>query len=234
MNLAIIPARIGSKRIPKKNIKSFLGKPIISYSILSALESGIFDEVMVSTDDLVVADIAKENGASVPFMRSRENSNDTATTSDVILEILNTYGSSGRFFSNVFCIYATAPFITCTLLRNAYDALVSNPEVNTVIPVVRYSYPPQRGIYINDGIAEMCHPEYMNTRSQDLQAIYHDSGQFYAFKTDCFMKSHNLWSGKIKTIILPETMVQDIDTPEDWALAELKYTLTMNNRRDGI
>lgn len=225
MNLAIIPARGGSKRIPRKNIRNFLGKPIISYSILSALESEIFDEVMVSTDDTNIAEIAKKSGASIPFMRSAENSDDMASTSDVICEILEKYKSMGQSFSCIFCLYATAPFITPIILRDAYNTLISNPEADTVIPVVRFSYPPQRGLYINDGMVEICHPECIYSRSQDLTATYHDAGQFYAFRANRFLKSRNLWAGKIKPIILPETMVQDIDTIEDWRLAEMKYSI---------
>ena len=180
-NLAIIPARGGSKRIPRKNIKPFMGKPIIAYSIEAALESGLFDEVMVSTDDEEIAAVAKQYGAKVPFMRSAEAANDYATTFDVIEEVLNTYRAEGKFFDVVCCIYATAPFVNDVKLQTSYQSLVEN-GYDSVYAVVAYSYPVQRGLKMEQGRMSMLYPEYLNTRSQDLKPVYHDAGQFYFSK----------------------------------------------------
>ncbi|SCY03903.1 N-acylneuraminate cytidylyltransferase [Lachnospiraceae bacterium XBB2008] len=224
-SLAIITARGGSKRIPRKNIKEFCGKPIIAYSIEAALGSGAFDTVMVSTDDEEIAEIARKYGAEVPFMRSDSTSNDTATTSDVLIEVLNTYEERGEKFDIAACIYPTAPFITADRLREAVDMLEKSADADTVIPVVRYSYPPQRAYEIRDGYLEFRAPEYMDTRSQDLTPWYHDAGQFYVFKTDSFLKTRRITAGRILPMEIPETEVQDIDTAEDWKLAELKYSM---------
>ncbi len=242
-SLAIITARGGSKRIPRKNIKEFCGKPIIAYSIEAALNSGAFDSVMVSTDDEEIADIARKYGAEVPFMRNEATSNDTATTSDVLIEVLNTYEARGEKFDVATCIYPTAPFITAERLREAVemleggkqtdkevdtaasDSVSTVADADTVIPVVRYSYPPQRAYEIRDGYLEFRAPEYMDTRSQDLTPWYHDAGQFYVFKVDSFLKTGRITAGKILPMEIPETEVQDIDTAEDWKLAELKYSM---------
>lgn len=225
MKLAIITARGGSKRIPKKNIKNFCGKPIISYSIEAALSSKIFDEVMVSTDSEEIAKISECYGAKVPFLRSEENSNDYATTSDVLVEVLSYYKKRGCAVSEVCCIYPTAPFITAEKLRMAMELLESGDDIDTVIPVVDFSYPPQRGLILQNNKLVMREPENSKARSQDLQKIYHDAGQFYFIKVVPFLNSRNLMSGKIKGLILSELEVQDIDTENDWKLAELKYKL---------
>ena len=225
MNLAIITARGGSKRIPLKNIKEFLGKPIISYSIETALKSQIFDEVMVSTDDTRIADIASDYGAIVPFFRSHKNSDDHATTSDVLVEVINSYISMGNRPDVVCCLYPTAPFVTPNILKSAYKLIVDDSELCTVIPVVKYSYPPQRGLIIDNGALKMKDPSNKSIRSQDLEPIYHDAGQFYMFRASMFLENGDLWSGKISPIIIPETHVQDIDTLEDWTIAEMKYKL---------
>ncbi|MCR5595694.1 MAG: pseudaminic acid cytidylyltransferase [Lachnospiraceae bacterium] len=249
--LAMITARGGSKRIPRKNIKDFNGKPIIAYSIEAALNSGVFDTVMVSTDDDEIADIAKKYGAEVPFMRSAKTSDDHATTSDVIEEVLKTYESKGTHFDIAACIYPTAPFITADRLKEAVGMLTDavykgtgdegetvptasgsagpGPEkADTVIPVVRYSYPPQRAYEIRDGILTFRAPEYMDARSQDLSPWYHDAGQFYVFKTDSFLRTKKITAGTILPMVISETEVQDIDTEEDWVLAELKYKLMLS------
>ena len=229
--LCLITARGGSKRIPRKNIKDFCGKPIIAYSIEAALTSGVFDTVMVSTDDDEIAGIAKKYGAEVPFMRSADTSNDHATTSDVIMEVLKKYEDMGMHYDIAACIYPTAPFVTGVRLRDAVRMLAGDAELSrqfipdTVIPVVRYSYPPQRAYEICDGILKFRAPEYMDARSQDLTPWYHDAGQFYVFKTDSFIKTKKITAGKILPMVIPETEVQDIDTEEDWALAEMKYRL---------
>lgn len=223
-SIAIITARGGSKRIPKKNIKKFCGRPIIEYSIQTALESGIFDEVMVSTDDEEIADIAIRCGAKVPFMRSQQTSNDFATTADVISEVLNEYEVRGKSFDIACCIYPTAPFITSFKLVQAMKIL-KETDADTVLPLAAFSYPPQRGFIVKGSNAEMKYPEYMDSRSQDLEKIYHDCGQFYCFKIESFQKTGKIMCGKISPIIIPELEMQDIDTLEDWKLAELKFML---------
>lgn len=224
-NLCIIPARGGSKRIPRKNIKPFMGKPIIAYSIEAALNSGIFDEVMVSTDDKEIAEIALQYGAKVPFMRSKETSNDFATTADVIDEVLSRYESKGYEFDAVCCIYATAPFITPERLRQASE-LLEKGSFDSAFSCVAYSYPVQRGLEINDkGRIAMKWPEFKSSRSQDLPPVYHDAGQFYISKTAAYKQAHGFWGDNTAPIILSELEVQDLDTPTDWALAEMKYRI---------
>ena len=216
-NIAIIPARGGSKRIPRKNIKPFMGKPIIAYSIEAALQSGLFDEVMVSTDDEEIAEIACGYGAKVPFMRSAETSNDYAGTADVILEVLEMYKERGREFDTVCCIYSTAPFVTPERLREAYGKM--NSEIDSVFTCVAYSY------HNVDGKIRMVSPEYKNARSQDLEPIYHDAGQFYFSRTAPFVESRTFWGKNTAGLVLSELEVQDLDTLTDWTLAEMKYEL---------
>lgn len=223
--LAIIPARVGSKRIPKKNIKLFLGKPIIAYSIEAAINSGLFDEVMVSTDDNEIAEIAKGYGASVPFFRSEKNSNDHATTIDVIDEVLQKYQNNSQGFEFACCIYPCAPFVSSEHLQKSFKTLVSQ-ELDCVFPMVRYGHPIQRALRINSfGRIEMYHPENMQTRSQDLEASFHDLGQFYFFKTNPILEQRKLWTENTGFIELKESEAHDIDTVDDWNLAELKYKL---------
>ena len=222
--LAIITARGGSKRIPRKNIKDFNGKPIMAYSIEAATGSGVFDKVMVSTEDMEIAAIAREYGAEVPFLRSEKTAGDFATTSDVIEEVLDGYKKLGEEFDLIACIYPTAPFITAARLKEAVDIL-GKSDADSLIPVVRFSFPPQRAMEIQDGLLVFRQPEYMNTRSQDLTPHYHDAGQFYLSRTDSFLKNHRFMAGKILPMELTEIEVQDIDNPVDWQLAELKYKL---------
>ena len=227
-SVAIITARGGSKRIPRKNIKDFCGKPIIAYSIEAALGSGVFDEVMISTDDEEIADIGRKCGANVPFMRSEATANDYATTADVLSEVFEKYKEMGKTFDYAACIYPTAPFITGDKLISALDDLKAS-GADCIMPVVKYSYPPQRSLVINNGSLEYKWPEHMNTRSQDLEPFYHDCGQFYVFKVDNFLKTKQVISGMVRPIELPESEVQDIDEQSDWEIAELKYKL-MNSR----
>ena len=222
--LAMITARGGSKRIPRKNIKEFNGKPIIAYSIEAALKSGAFDEVMVSTDDEEIADIARKYGASVPFMRSEKTANDFATTVDVIDEVISEYHSLGKDFDLFACIYPTAPFITSDKLKEAVDKL-SASDADSLIPVVRFSYPPQRAMEIHDGRLVFRQPENLSKRSQDLEPHYHDAGQFYVVKTESFLKNKGIMVGQILPMELSELEVQDIDNEVDWKLAEMKYKL---------
>lgn len=223
--IAIIPARGGSKRIPRKNIKDFLGMPIIAYSIKAALESGMFDEVMVSTDDEEIAEVAKEYGASVPFLRSAETSNDFATTADVINEVLDKYEGVGRKFDAVACIYATAPFVTPDRLKDAVG-LIESKDFDSAFSCVEFSYPVLRSLTINtEGRIGMKWPEYKNSRSQDLEKFYHDAGQFYISTIEAFKNSNSFWGENTAPVILSELEVQDLDTPTDWVLAEMKYRL---------
>lgn len=229
-SLCIIPARGGSKRIPRKNIKPFMGKPIIAYSIEAALKSGIFDEVMVSTDDEEIAEVAKQYGAVVPFLRSPETSNDFATTADVIHEVLARYVEKGRKFDAVCCIYATAPFVTVRRLREAMDIL-DEGRFDSAFTCVAFSYPVQRGLAIDGkGRIAMKWPQYKTSRSQDLEKIYHDAGQFYFAKTDAYRSSRSFWGDNTAPIVLSELEVQDLDTATDWALAEMKYRLLTENK----
>ena len=221
-NIAIITARGGSKRIPKKNIKNFCGKPIILYSIEAALESSVFDEVMVSTDDKEIAEISLRAGANVPFFRSEENSNDHATTSDVIKEVLDIYIKDNIKFDYGCCIYPTAPFITAEKLDKAMT-MIEEHDVDTVFPIVAYSFPPQRAIIIQNGVAKFQFPENLNVRSQDLRPVYHDSGQFYVFNINSFLKTGTIIGKKALPMIMSDLEVQDIDNLEDWEIAEMKY-----------
>ena len=203
--VAIITARGGSKRIPHKNIRDFCGRPILSYSIRAALESGVFDEVMVSTDDEKIALVARQCGAS---------------TDDVILEVIREYEKQGTHFERFCCIYPTAPFLTAERLREAM-ALLDTAE--SVMPVVAFSYPPQRGLIVENGRVRRKYPQYQNTRSQDLEKMYHDCGQFYACRTDAFLRDGTTDVADLVPIYLTDLEVQDIDTEEDWEIAELKY-----------
>lgn len=222
--LAIIPARGGSKRIPKKNIKPFLGKPIIGYAIESSRDTGIFTEIMVSTDDQSIAKIAKLFGAKVPFMRTKPNASDHATTSEVLVEVLKDYQKIGKEFDYVCCIYPTSVLIKPAVILAGYDLLKQN-KFDMVLPVLPFGYPIQRALEIEQEKIAMVTPKYQNTRSQDLPTRYHDSGQFYWFKTASFMKEKNLWMRKTGAIILKPNQAQDIDNQEDWEMALVKYRL---------
>ena len=230
-SLAIIPARGGSKRIERKNIKEFAGVPVIAYSIRAALDSGCFDEVMVSTDDKEIADVAMRYGARVPFLRSAETANDYATTADVIREVLDCYRAGGREFDVLACIYATAPFVTAERLAEAF-AMLAEGRAQAAFTCVEYSYPIQRSLAIGpDGRIGMKYPQYATARSQDLEKSYHDAGQFYLTTARAFEECGSLWGPDTLPVVLPETEVQDLDTPTDWALAEMKYTLLSMPRR---
>lgn len=222
--IAIITARGGSKRIPKKNIKEFCGKPIIAYSIRAALDSGIFDEVMVSTDSEEIAEIARAYGAKVPFMRSAKTSDDFATTADVLMEVLERYQEMGRTFDVMSCIYPTAPFVTPQKLQSAYDTLKKEQAV-MAMPVVAFSYPPQRSYVLNGNMLEMKWKENYNKRSQDLEKMYHDAGQFYMYQVESYIRLKGQIDRSIVPVIVDEMEVQDIDNETDWKLAEQKYRL---------
>ena len=224
-NIAIIPARSGSKRIPHKNVKDFLGKPIIAYSIETALQSGLFDEVMVSTDSEKIADIARQYGAKVPFLRSRETADDYATLSDVIDEVLQTYRDKEDVeFDYACCLLATAPFVQKEDVITAYNKLIHN-DIDAVFPVVRYDFPIQRAMQFEGDFIRMIAPENKDVRSQDLTPSFHDAGLFYWIKTQVFNKQKMLWTDQTSALEISAYKAQDIDTPADWQMAELKYKL---------
>ena len=221
-SIAIITARGGSKRIPRKNIKGFCGKPIIAYSIEAAVKSNVFDRVMVSTDDEEIAKIAKSYGADIPFLRSEATSNDYATTADVIEEVLSEYKRRNENFDCFACIYPTAPFLTASKLSEAMEIL-SNEQADAIVSVVRFSFPPQRAFIIRDGRMVYQYPQFERSRSQDLEPIYHDCGQFYICDSKAFLRCHSLILPNTIPYIVKEEEVQDIDTMSDWLIAEAKY-----------
>jgi pseudaminic acid cytidylyltransferase len=223
-SLCIIPARGGSKRIPRKNIKYFLGKPIIAYSIEAALKSNLFDEVIVSTDDKEIAEIAIKYGANVPFLRSEKNSDDFATTHDVLNEVLNRYSEESNQFAVVCCLYPCAPFVTYEKLIEAYEILIKN-KANSVFPVIEYSYPIQRSIKLDGTVSQYNYNEFKDFRSQDLEKTYHDSGQFYFMKSSIVLNDEEFVGNNSHAIVISELEAQDIDTETDWKFAEIKYQL---------
>ena len=230
-NLAIIPARGGSKRIPKKNIKQFFGVPIIAYSIKAAKDSGLFDEIMVSTDDTEIAKLAQSFGAKIPFMRSKINADDIATVADAVIEVLKYYSSKGEIPKNICCLFPTAPLIKHSSLIEAYQML-SDEDCDSIVSVQKFSYPIQRAINLNDkGYIEMIYPEFSRTRSQDLPALYHDAGQFYWAKTHRFIEAKRFMSPRSKMYVLSELEAHDIDNEEDWQLAEMKYKINLGSEK---
>lgn len=229
--LAIITARGGSRRIPRKNIKDFCGKPIIAYSIEAALKSGAFDTVMVSTDDEEIAGIARQYGAEVPFFRDAKTSDDHSTTSDVLKEVLAAYEKRGERYDTACCLYPTAPFVTAEKLRTAMERL-ADAGADVLIPVTAFSYPIQRAMIIEDGKLVFRHPEYLNSRSQDLEPHYHDAGQFYVFHTEAFLRTGQLIAGNILPLVVSEMEVQDIDNITDWKIAEMKYRLMTGGNQE--
>lgn len=226
-SIAIIPARGGSKRIPRKNIRPFLGKPILAYSIDAALKSCVFDEVMVSTDDHEIAEIARYYGAAVPFLRSAETATDMAGTAEVLIEVVSEYYKRGYWFDTISCIYPCAPFVTAMRLQEGLKKL-QECDCNSVVPVVRFSYPPQRSFVLKSERLTMTFPENLKKRSQDMELWYHDAGQFYFIKRNALLSEQSLFGTNIAPLILSETEVQDIDTEDDWSMAEVKYKMQIN------
>lgn len=227
--IAIIPARGGSKRIPNKNIKDFFGKPILAYSIEAALGSGLYDEVMVSTDCDLIKDVALKYGAKVPFLRSSINSNDFATTFDVLEEVIKWYSKNSIDFKEATCIYACAPFTTIDLLKNSFQLLEKGCDC--VFPVIPYTHPIQRAIEVSlDGkVIPFFHSD--NTaRTQDFKKAYHDAGMFYTFDIEKLLINKSLRSENTNAIEIDELSAHDIDNENDWKLAELKYNLFFNEK----
>jgi len=225
-SLCIIPARGGSKRIPKKNIKDFHGKPIVAYSIQTALNSGLFDEVMVSTDSTEIKTIAREYGARVPFLRSDKSSSDTASTMKVIREVLNEYSKRGQEFEYICCLYATAPFVKISDLIKGME-MISAGTCDTVMPIVRYSYPIWRGLrQISGERVEMIWSEFLHSRSQELETVFHDAGQWFWIRSNAIHLEP--FESKCFGVELNEARVQDIDNESDWQIAEMKYRLCLD------
>ncbi len=221
-NIAIITARGGSKRIPRKNIKSFMGKPMLAYAIEAALGAGIFDEVMVSTDDAEIAAVACKYGAKVPFMRSAQTASDTATTFDVLDEVIVQYKAQGKEFDNLCCIYPCVPFLKAQSLCDAWQKMQEG-KWNAMVPVCRYPVPIEWAMKIEDGALLPNDRASQNLRSQDIVPKYFDVGMFYFCKTDKMYQNRSLLPDNTGAYVLDETECQDIDTESDWKMAELKY-----------
>ena len=224
-NLAIIPARGRSKRIPRKNTKSFLGKPVIIYSIEAAIKSNLFDEVIVSTDDEEIAEISIKNGAKVPFFRSKENSSDNASTFSVIKEVIENLKKTNCHFKNVCCIYPCSPLIKVKNIIKTYDILI-NENRTTVFPIVKYSTSIHRALIIQKNKIKFLYPENKNKRTQDFIETYYDAGQFYWLNIEETIKKGSLISDNSGSIELNEMDVQDIDNWDDFNLAEIKYKIS--------
>jgi N-acylneuraminate cytidylyltransferase len=228
--IAIVPARGGSKRIPRKNIRPFLGKPIIAYVIEAAQQSGLFDEIMVSTDDAEIATVSQQYGASVPFMRSPQNADDYASTVDVLLEVIDRYTEQSRRFEQICCLYPTAPFVTSELLRLTYQSFVDK-KVAILYPLQRFHFPIQRAFFLEDGLIRWADPIRFLQRSQDMDPAYHDAGQFYWFDSAQLSKHRQLQGLSAGGFEISQLQGHDIDTEEDWEMAEFKYQLLVKNGR---
>lgn len=223
MKIAIIPARGGSKRIPRKNIRLFCGKPIIAWSIEAALASGCFSRVIVSTDDAEIAEVSRQHGAETPFLRPRDLANDQAGTKEVIVHAIDWLDAHAQKVESACCIYATAPFICADDLRQGWETL-STGDCDFVFSVTSFPYPIQRALRIgSDGRIEMFQPQHYSARSQDLEAAWHDAGQFYWGHASAWRTQDRLFSPASRPLVLPRHRVQDIDTPEDWTRAELMF-----------
>lgn len=231
MKIAVIPARGGSKRIPRKNIKLFCGRPMIAWSIEAALQSGCFDHVVVSTDDEEISEMARQHGAEVPFIRPPELSDDHTGTIPVIRHAIEWFNERGQIPVQVCCIYATAPFVRADDIRRGLDVLTS-ADSDYAFSVTSYPFPIQRAIRITArGRMEMFSPEYFNTRSQDLEDAYHDAGQFYWGQANAWLAGNPIFGPRSTAVQLPRYRVQDIDTVEDWQMAEYLFQ-TVNLKSD--
>ncbi len=229
-SIAIIPARGGSKRIPRKNIRDFVGKPIIAYAIEAAINSNLYDEVVVSTDDIEIATIAKVYGASVPFLRSDKNSNDFATTVDVLIEVLDWYKNQNRSFEIATCIYACTPFVSSQLLKDSFQKMEES-HADCVFAVVAYAHPIQRALRLDlDGKIQAVDASQSNTRTQDLENTYHDAGMFYTFDVAALFQNRSLRTENTTAIIIDELQAHDIDSEIDWKLAEMKFKLVADEK----
>lgn len=230
--LCVITARGGSKRIPRKNIKDFCGKPIMAYSIEAALESHLFDEVMVSTDDDEIAEVAREYGAAVPFMRSAATSDDFATSADVLAEVLAEYRARDRGFGLLCCLYPTAPFVTSEELGRA-AAMFEDPACDSIVAVTEFDFPPQRAFLLGEGGAIAWErPEFALARSQDLPLLVHDAGRFYFARTKAWETARSFMTPGVRGLAVDPALVQDIDTQSDWVIAEAKYRTMIKEKGD--
>lgn len=224
MKLCVIPARGGSKRIPRKNIRAFAGLPIIAHSILAAQKSGLFERIVVSTDDQEIAAVARQYGAETPFLRPADISDDYTTTNAVVKHAIAWHRAAGFPVEYACCIYATAPFVQARYLRAGYEQLAQQPDKQFAFSVTSFGFPIQRALRIRaDGALEALAPEHRLTRSQDLEEAFHDAGQFYWGRADAYLQDAVLFSPLSLPVLLPRHLVQDIDTLEDWRRAELMY-----------
>ena len=224
MNIAVIPARGGSKRIPRKNIREFCGKPMIAWSIEAALNSGCFEKVVVSTDEEEVMQIAREHGAEVPFVRPPELADDFTPTIPVIRHAIDELRKQGLKLDHIFCLYATAPFVIADYLRAGLEKLQKDRRTQFVFSGTEYNFPIQRALKLDDqGVTSMFQPEYQLTRSQDLPKSYHDAGQFYWGTSEAWQKCSGIFEARSRLVLLPKHRVQDIDEEEDWLRAEAMF-----------
>ncbi len=231
--MAIIPARGGSKRIPGKNIKLFNGKPIIAYSLEAAHASGLFRHVMVSTDCPQIAETARQYGAEVPFLRPAHLADDFTGTDAVVLHALEWYAQQNEIHDHVCCLYATAPLLSAENLQRGYERLVGSDAISC-FSVTEYNYPILRSLKCNDdGYLAMFWPEYFETRSQDLPVAYHDAAQFYWAVVKDYVRAKRFISSRSLPLVLSRQMVMDIDTPEDWLLAETMHRVMQQTRQEG-
>ena len=219
---AVIPARGGSKRIPRKNIKEFHGKPIIAYSIQTAIESKLFEEVIVSTDDSEIAEIAESYGALAPFRRPESLSGDYASSFGVIAHSVQWLIDNDCSPTHVCCIYPTAPFLKKDFLEEGFTLLI-NERLDFVFSVTSFPYPIQRALRVDNGLVTMKDPSFQLARSQDLEEFYHDAGQFYFGSSDAFISKSSIFEAQTGCIKLPRETVHDIDNPEDWKIAEKMF-----------
>lgn len=227
--VAIIPARGGSKRIPRKNIRPLGGRPVLGWSIAAALDSGLFDEVMVSTDDGEIAEVAKAHGGLVPFMRTAATADDHATTTDVLREVLRVYESRGALPEFACCLYPTAPFVTAADLAEGH-ALLDSGAFDVVLPVCKFDYPIWRSLQRDDsGRVSLFFPEHEFARSQDLAPAYHDAGQWVWLRVAPFLAGGALFGPRTGSVVMPLDRVQDIDTEDDWRIAESKFERLMQS-----
>jgi N-acylneuraminate cytidylyltransferase len=235
--LAVIPARAGSKRIPRKNVREFCGKPMLAHSLQAALGSGVFSEVIVSTDDMLTADVAREHGAKVPFLRPKELSDEHTHIACVLRHALSWYEAMEQFYEFACVVYATAPLLHPRYLQDGHR-LLREGDANGAVSVTSFSFPPQRALKrTEDGKLSFVWPEYVYTRSQDLDDACHDAGQFFFVRVRPFLENGDLWALSPLGIDIPRHRVQDIDTEEDWARAELLYRILQHedgsDRRPG-
>ncbi|OON86194.1 pseudaminic acid cytidylyltransferase [Oribacterium sp. C9] len=224
-SICIIPARGGSKRIPRKNIIDFLGKPLLAYSIEAVKDLGIAETIIVSTDDKEIAEIAQRYGADVPFFRKKELADDDTGIADVLIDVIERYKNIGIEFNYTICVLASAPLLQKDKLIEAFKLLNARDDLESVCPVEPFSYPPQRSLVVRDGKIEMLHPENYFKRSQDFEKLYHDCGQFFMFRTEALLRDKKLYTQNMAPIYLDEVESQDIDNYTDLELAKIKYKL---------